>query len=98
MLSQFQIMCQLMRGQRVRYGFALGCLMIATLLNYCIPLIGTVTIDYALAARKVDSATPGLITWSLKLFGGADHLRAALWLAPVAMLALSLGSALFSFL
>jgi ATP-binding cassette subfamily B protein len=98
MFSQFQLIWQLMRGRRLRYGLALGCLVVATLLNYGIPLIGSVAIDHAVAGRPVDASTPTLVTIVLAALGGPDNLRQNLWLAPIAMLLLSAVAGVFSFL
>jgi ATP-binding cassette subfamily B protein len=87
-----------MRGQRQRYGLALGCLLLATLLNYGVPLVGTVTIDYAVAGKAVDDSTPRLIKFLLSALGGPERLRAELWLAPIAMLVLSLFAGMCSYL
>jgi ATP-binding cassette subfamily B protein len=87
-----------MRGHRLRYGSALGCLVLATIINFGIPLIGSATIDYAVAGKTLAPDTPVLLTLILHLFGGADHLRAHLWLAPVAMVLLAAFSGLFSYL
>ncbi len=87
-----------MRGHRLRYGFALGCLVLATIINFGIPLIGSATIDYAVAGKTLAPDTPALLALILHLFGGADHLRDHLWLAPVAMVLLAAFSGLFSYL
>jgi ATP-binding cassette subfamily B protein len=98
MISPFKVIWQLMRGQRLRYGFALGCLVFATLLNYGIPLVGTATIDHAIAGRTVDENTPVLVRALVSALGGPELLRDHLWLAPVAMVALSLVAGVFSYL
>ncbi|MBI4622320.1 MAG: ABC transporter ATP-binding protein [Verrucomicrobia bacterium] len=97
MFSQLQAIWRLMRGQRLRYGVALACLVGATLLNYAVPLVGSATIDYAVAGKSVDASTPALIALLLRAFGGAENLRGALWLAPVAMLLFSALSGLCSY-
>ncbi|MDP2324399.1 MAG: ABC transporter ATP-binding protein, partial [Gammaproteobacteria bacterium] len=98
MLSQLQVIWSLMRGHRLRYGFALGCLVLATVINFGIPLIGSVTIDYAVAGKTVDADTPFLLAFILRAFGGAAHLRDQLWLAPVAMVLLATLAGLCSYL
>jgi ATP-binding cassette subfamily B protein len=98
MISPFKVIWQLMRGHRLRYGFALGCLVFATLLNYGIPLVGTATIDHAIAGRTVDGNTPVLVRALVSALGGPELLRDHLWLAPVAMVALSLVAGVFSYL
>ncbi len=87
-----------MRGYRLRYGFALGCLVFATVINFGVPLIGSATIDYAVAAKAPAADTPALIALILRALGGAEHLREHLWLAPVAMVLLAALSGLFSYL
>ena len=87
-----------MRGHRLRYGFALGSLVLATVITFGVPLVGSATIDYAVATKAVDADTPLLIRIMLRALGGAEHLRAHLWLAPLAMVALSLVSGAFSYL
>ncbi len=86
-----------MRGHRLRYGLALACLVAATVLNYGVPLVGSATIDYAVAGKTVGPDTPALIVRLLGLLGGAAHLRAHLWLAPLAMVLLSALSGFFSY-
>jgi ATP-binding cassette subfamily B protein len=98
MFSQFQIIWSLMRGYRLRYAGALGCLVFVTALNYGVPLVGSAAIDYAVAHKTVDATTPGLIAGLLQLMGGADYLRANLWLAPLAMVLLAGLGGLFSYL
>ncbi len=97
MLSQFPIIWSLMRGQRLRYACALGCLVFVTVLNYGVPLVGSATIDYAVGGKTVGPGTPVLIAGLLRLLGGAANLRAHLWLAPVAMVLFAATSGLFSY-
>lgn len=92
-----QVIWQLMRGQRVRYALALACLVLATLLNYGIPIVGSATIDHIVAGRPVDADSPVLHVQVLSALGGADHLRDNLWLVPVAMVVLSLVAGVFSY-
>ena len=98
MPSHFHVIWSLMRGQRLRYGCALGCLVLVVMLNYGVPLVGSATIDYAVASKTVGPATPALIAGLLRLLGGADYLRAHLWLAPLAMVLLSATGGLFGYL
>ncbi|MBC8010185.1 MAG: ABC transporter ATP-binding protein [Burkholderiales bacterium] len=98
MPSTYQILCRLLRGQRLRYAFALGCLFLAILLGYAVPLVGGVTLDHAIAGKPADATTSPLLATLLGLLGGADHLRQHLWLAPAAMVALSALAGVFSYL
>jgi ATP-binding cassette subfamily B protein len=87
-----------MRGHRLRYGMAMACLLLATLINFGIPLVGSATIDYAVSAPVAGAVPPRLIALMLALFGGAANLRAHLWFAPIAMVALSLVAGTFTYL
>jgi len=98
MFSQLHIIWSLMRGQRLRYGAALLCMALATLLNYGVPLVGSATIDYGVAGRAVDPGTPALISRLVAWLGGAGFLRTHLWLAPLGMVALAAASGFFSYL
>jgi ATP-binding cassette subfamily B protein len=98
MPSHFKTIWSLMRGQRLRYGLALACLLVATVLNYGVPLIGSATIDFAVAHKPVTAETSLPILWLLHWLGGAGRLSANLWLAPVAMVLLSAIGGIFSYL
>ncbi len=98
MFSQLQVIWSIMRGHRLRYGLALACLVLATVINFSVPLVGSATIDYAVAQRAVGADTPPLIGAFLNGLGGADYLRAHLWVAPLAMVILTALSGLFSYL
>lgn len=98
MFSQLQVIWSIMRGHRLRYGLALACLVLATVINFCVPIVGSATIDYAVADRAVGPDTPPLIGIVLGVLGGAEFLRAHLWVAPLAMVALTALSGLFSYL
>src|SRR5580658_3383612 len=98
MFSQVSIIWSIMRGHRLRYGMALGCLVLATVINFGIPLVGSATIHYAVSHKVAGPGTPWVISLVLYLAGGAARLRAHLWLAPVMMVSLSLASGLFTYL
>jgi ATP-binding cassette subfamily B protein len=63
-----------MCGHRLRYGLALGCLLASTLLNYGVPLVGSVTIDFAVGGREPGPGASAPMRWLLGLLGGGDHL------------------------
>ncbi|MFZ9682696.1 MAG: ABC transporter transmembrane domain-containing protein, partial [Cephaloticoccus sp.] len=98
MFSQLQGLWALMRGHRLRYGSALLCLLAATVLNYGVPLVGSVTIDFAIAGKELGPDTSAPMRWLLGVFGGAENLRTHLWLAPLAMVLLSAAGGIFSYL
>jgi ATP-binding cassette subfamily B protein len=97
MFSQLQLVWSIMRGQRLRYGLALVCLAAATAITFLVPLVGSAAIDYAIGAKPVGADTPALIAVILRVLGGAGFLRAHLWLAPVATVALSVVAGVFSY-
>jgi ATP-binding cassette subfamily B protein len=98
MYSQARIIWSIMRGHRMRYGMALACLVVATVINFGGPLVGSAAIDHAVASPPAGAATPRLVAIALRALGGASNLRARLWLAPVAMVVLSVAGGLFSYL
>jgi len=98
MFAHLQVIWSIMRGHRLRYGLALACLVLATVINFSVPLVGSATIDYAVAQRTVGADTPPLIGAFLSALGGADYLRAHLWVAPLAMVVLTALSGFFSYL
>ena len=98
MLSYFNTIWTLMRGYRLRYGLALVSLLAATLLNYGVPLIGSVTIDFAVTGHEIASDTSRPVLWILQLLGGVENLRSNLWLVPVSMVLLSVIGGAFTYL
>ncbi len=97
MFSQCKVIWSIMRGHRLRYGLALASLVVATVVNFGVPLVGSATIDFAVSTAPVAGAPP-LMAAMLALLGGASFLRAHLWVAPAAMVVLSLFSGIFSYL
>jgi ATP-binding cassette subfamily B protein len=97
MFTQCKAIWSIMRGHRLRYGLALACLVVATVVNFGVPLVGSATIDFAVSTAPVAGAPP-LMAGMVAAMGGASFLRAHLWLAPVAMVLLSLLSGFFSYL
>jgi len=88
MSPYFTVIWSLMRGQRLRYGAALLCLLLATAANYLVPLVGAAAIDHAIGTRDPATAS-SLVRALLAMAGGADNLRTSLWLAPVLMVAIT---------
>jgi len=98
MFSQISIIWSIMRGHRLRYGAAVGCLILATVVNFGIPLVGSATIDYAVSDKVSGPGTPWAIELMLRFVGGPARLRGHLWLAAVMMVILSVVSGLFTYL
>jgi ATP-binding cassette subfamily B protein len=87
-----------MHGQRLRYGAAIAALLLATVFNYFVPLVGAVTIDYAVAGKIVAAELGRPLRALLALLGGPENLRGHLWLAPVAMVVLTALGGIFAYL
>lgn len=96
MTTPIPVLWRLTSGHRLRYGLAFGCLVVATVLNYGIPLVGTAVIDHALSDKPL-ADSPGLIRWFVNGVGGPAQLIANLWLAPVVMVALSVVAGGFTY-
>ena len=77
MYSQARIIWSIMRGHRMRYGMALACLVVATVINFGGPLVGSAAIDHAVASPPAGAATPRLVAIALRALGGASNLRAS---------------------
>ncbi|HRP04307.1 MAG TPA: ABC transporter ATP-binding protein, partial [Opitutaceae bacterium] len=88
MISQLKAIRALMQGQRLNYGIALLGLVSATAANYLVPLVGAATIDHAIGSKEPTQSSL-LVRIVLDSIGGADSLRAHLWLAPVFMVLLT---------
>jgi ATP-binding cassette, subfamily B, bacterial len=98
MSPRITVAWSLLRGYRLRYGFALACLLATTVLNYVTPLIGSVTIDFGVAGKTPGAGTPALVRLLLAALGGAPFLKGHLWVAPVALVALTTVAGVFTYL
>lgn len=96
MTTPIPVLWRLTSGHRLRYGVAFGCLVVATMLNYGIPLVGAAVIDHALGDKPLAESS-GLIRWFVNVVGGPAHLLAHLWLAPVVMVGLSVVAGGFNY-
>jgi len=94
----FRFGWRLMRGQRLRFAAAIAALLLTTVFAYLVPLVGTVTIDYAVAGRLVAADLSLPLRVLLVLLGGPAWLRTHLWLAPVTMVALTALGGIFAYL
>jgi ATP-binding cassette, subfamily B, bacterial len=84
---------QFSAGLRLPWLLAIGGLVIATLLNFIIPLIGSATIDLVLGANPGPPAS--LV---VAVLGGAARVNDNLWLPGLAMVALTVVSGLATYL
>jgi ATP-binding cassette subfamily B protein len=86
-----------MAGHRLLYGAAVLALLFANLFAYLAPLIGSATLDLAIAGRQL-AEVPEISRRAVALVGGADALTERLWLGALAMAALTAASGVFAYL
>jgi ATP-binding cassette, subfamily B, bacterial len=94
--SRLALIWRLMEGQRLRYGMAIGALVLGSCVLYLVPLVPQVVLDGVLAADPT-KASP-FVGRVVTLAGGREFLRGQLWLAGLAVLLLSATSGLLTYL
>lgn len=94
--SRYRLIWQLMAGQRLRYGMAIGALVLGSGILYLVPLVPQVVLDGILAADPTKAApfVGRVVAWA----GGREVLRGQLWLAGLAVLLLTAASGLLTYL
>ncbi len=94
--SRYALIWRLMEGQRLRYGMAIGALVLGSCILYLVPLVPQVVLDGILAAdpTKASPFVGRVVAWA----GGRDFLRGQLWLAGLAVLLLTAASGLLTYL
>ncbi len=96
MNAKYRLIWQLTRGERRRYGGALLALVLGSSCLYLVPLVPQVVLDGVLA-RDPSRAAP-LVRRVMDLAGGRELLRAHLWLAALAIIALTAVAGAFAYL
>ncbi len=93
---RYALIWRLMEGQRLRYGMAIGALVLGSGILYLVPLVPQVVLDGVLAAdpTKASPFVGRTMAWA----GGREFLREHLWLAGLAVLLLTAGSGLLTYL
>jgi len=71
-----------MRGQRLRYGLAIGAILASTALWYLPPLISMVAIDHAILGKPL--TRPWIMVRAVGWLGGRSVLAQNLWIAAAA--------------
>jgi len=79
MISKYQLIWQLMHGQRLRYGAAVAALVLASCFLYLVPLVSSVVLDVIISDNG--SGTSPFILRTVESIGGRDFVRANLWIA-----------------
>jgi ATP-binding cassette, subfamily B, bacterial len=94
--SRWLLIWRLMEGQRLRYGMAIGALVLGSAILYLVPLVPQVVLDGILATDPT-KASP-FVGRVVAEAGGREFLRAHLWLAGLAVLILTAASGLLTYL
>jgi ATP-binding cassette, subfamily B, bacterial len=90
------VLWRAMAGVRSVFVLALICVVLAALVSLFDPLVLRFTLDSVLAKKAPELPEP--FASMLASLGGSSYLARNLWLCALALLATSLGNALFSFL
>jgi ATP-binding cassette subfamily B protein len=77
---------RLMAGARARFAAAIGALVVASCFLYLAPLVPQAVIDGVLAPT---ASPPAVVEFTLTLMGGAQNVRAHLWIPALAIVALT---------
>src|SRR6266850_1928876 len=96
MISKYQLIWQLMHGQRLRYGAAVAALVLASCFLYLVPLVSSVVLDVIISDNG--SGTSPFILRTVESIGGRDFARANLWIAVALIFGLTAFAGLFTYL
>jgi len=96
MTSKYQLIWQLMHGQRLRYGAAVAALVLASCFLYLVPLVSSVVLDVIISDNG--SRTSPFILRTVESIGGRDFVRANLWIAVALIFGLTAFAGLFTYL
>ena len=95
MTSKYQLIWQLTKGERARYGAAIAALVLASCFLYLVPLVPAAVLDGVIADSG--GASP-LVTEIIQWFGGRDSVRSNLWIAAAIVVVLTIFAGLFTYL
>lgn len=96
MWERVRILWGLMVGRRLLYGASIAAMVVAAALAYVQPLIGRWAIDHVIAGRALEA--PRFIHSLIAMLGGRDVLVHNLWVAGLAILAITAVSGLMTYL
>jgi len=92
--TAFQLIWKLLKEERVRYSLATLALLVATLFEFMVPLVGSATIDYVLDPNY-EKSNP-LLEWLMTTLGGTGNVAANLWIPALAMFLFAVCSGIFN--
>ena len=96
MFSSIRALWRLMAGSRARYGAAIAALVFASAFLYLAPLIPQVVIDGVLVGDP--TAASDTVKWGVELLGGADFVRANLWVPGLLIAGATIIAGVFAYL
>ena len=96
MTSKYQLIWQLMEGERGRYAAGIAALVIASCFLYLVPLVPSVVLDGVLAENP-EAASPFVLR-AVELGGGREFLRTHLWISALLIVALTALAGIFTYL
>ncbi len=95
MFDRIHTIWSLLEGQRIRYGAALGSLIVASVLLYGVPIVPQVVFDAVLTDEVREGSWPERMgLWAL---GGREFLSENLWMAAVAVIGLTVLAAVATY-
>jgi len=94
--ASLRMLWRQMAGERLRYGAALLALLPSAALLYLAPMVPQAVIDQVLVAEPEEgtSMSRGIVSF----LGGREHLRERLWIAAIAIAAITAAAGIFTFL
>ena len=88
---------KLMAGERLRYGSAIGAMVVASSFLYLSPFVAQVVFDGVLVVGPDQEPSP-LVTGAVELLGGAEYIAANLWWPALLLIGLTGLAGLFTYL
>ena len=77
-----------MAGERLRYGSAIGAMVVASSFLYLSPFVAQVVFDGVLVVGPDQEPSP-LVTGAVELLGGAEYIAANLWWPALLLIGLT---------
>ncbi|NQU75086.1 MAG: ABC transporter ATP-binding protein, partial [Planctomycetes bacterium] len=96
MLGKIGTLWQLMRGQRLRYGAAVGAMVLSTFFMYLHPLVARGVIDYVIEGKELQA--PTFLRQAVEKLGGRTVLGQNLWIAAIAVVLVTAIAGYFAYL
>ena len=94
--GRLRTLWRLMQGQRLRYGGAIGAIVLGTLFAYGRPLICRGAIDHIIQEKPLQG--PDVLLRAVQWLGGRSVLARNLWLAGAAIVVVTAVSGVFGYL